>query len=275
MTQDEAVHWLREVGNPCVRINRRQEAGYGHFGVARMLAIMGENAKVQPFGHGHDETVPLDRIHIWTSKLPPGVKMYTPKPQNRFAPMKPLTQKLGDLIINKKEEEPVQTQHKKEWKPGERKYTDTQYDEARKLKKLGKTWPEIAVITGVPQPALYAMLSPEFAVKRQILSSPEKKQKARTMYNAGVKTQTIADEVGMAYQTVWTWIQQWKDEPTIEVTNVMTQVHPPKKEEKEQRVSAEVVKAKHTIYSTIRSILQLPIPDTSKLLAIEGIVSHE
>lgn len=285
MKIEEAEHWLREIGKPCVRVNRRQEAGYGHFGVARMLSLSGQSAMVQPFGHGHDELVELEKIHIWTSKIPPGTKMYQPTIVDRFAPMKPLTQKLGDLII-KKDELKMQNNTNSKWKPGDRKYTDAQYNEARKLRQLNKTWPEISVITGVPKPALYAMLSKEFAVPGYSKIPAERWAAAKDLFNKGTKLQVISNETGIRYQTLWTKSREWQREAVpanpvkvAEVYRAPAAVLAPIKAEtqvvKMENIKVEVQKAKHTIYTAIRGILQLPIPDTSKLLAIEGLVSHE
>lgn len=116
----------------------------------------------------------------------------------------------------------------------------------------------------------------------------ELKQEAIKLFHMGKKYHEIAVIVGLPLGTVNTTLTKYRKRnkiqsftkgllpvKKIEVKEEAKKVVPEKVEVLQLGQIVQVKGTKATFIHAIRSILDLSIPDTSKLLAIEGLVSHE
>lgn len=149
MTKQECEWLLANVKGPLVRIDARSRPGHSVWMRARLLGCDKYYAHVQPMGHKKIEKVLFDMLKPWNAK-------------NELA--KPLSASIGELArfvvpapmteqIAQKEEV-VMTSEK--WIPGNRKYSDQQIEEIKKLRAMGKKFDDIAKITGVSVGSCYA-----------------------------------------------------------------------------------------------------------------------
>lgn len=216
MTRDEAQWLLDNITNPLVKCEPAGRGGWTTWGRAKLLSVSNdEYAMIQPFGHKKPERMELRYLHKWKSR------------------MEPLTEPIASFV--KVEEEKTM----KPWKPGDRKYTEAQWVEARKLLGMGKTFVDTAKITGINKSALYSKLRYEFQKKKPDVVNEIKKALV-PVEKAEIKPRP-----------------EWKpiDEPPYVSLKKVDKSHEAK------------------IKDAIHSIIQLNIPDAQKLMAIEGLVS--
>jgi hypothetical protein len=163
MTADEARHWFKYMKQPLIRM-RRTEGSPGWMG-GRMYSLSGEqHVMAKPFTHRRLERLALEGIHIWLSKLPAGVPFYVPlvvrTPLAKQFTEKPLTTNIGDLLPKEflmQQTQPTTPKTKRV----HIRYTEEKWNEARKLRAMGKGWSDIAHITGMRYSSLWNRLSKE------------------------------------------------------------------------------------------------------------------
>ena len=106
-------------------------------------------------GHRHTETIELRYLKKWNSRNE------IQQPRN---PGMPLTARIMDLAMKPEietKEEKIEMKHETVVRknPFIAVYTDEQKEEARKLRKMGKTLSEIATITGIKPGSVHSIVS--------------------------------------------------------------------------------------------------------------------
>lgn len=252
MTRDEAEHLLKNWKRPLIRIKPNAPGGNSskqHAMAAILLGLRGADAIVKPTGHKKEEYVDLNYVMKWHSKMPHNFPTYIPPP----TPIRdqPLSISLGEVFMQAKtehnEQKPIPQSialSKTKDRTFQKKYTEAQWDECRKLKAIGKTYAEIGVITGMHPTSVHAKIGKEFPKLSRVAQA----------------------NVAKMFE------KKSNDQPVVQLELPVSTVGVPVKE---RMTPPPILQTKKTLFKAIRSILDLPIPDTSKLLAIEGLISHE
>ena len=159
LTVDDCNWLLENIQNPLVRIAPHGRGGMGvHWMRGRLISVnpSRETAEVQPMGHRHPETIELRYLKKWNSRNELQKSKHTGMP---------LTARIIDLAlkpeVETKEEKIEMKQEITVTKnPFIAVYSDEQKEEARKLRKMGKTLSEIATITGIKPGSVYSIVTP-------------------------------------------------------------------------------------------------------------------
>lgn len=264
MTPDEALDLLRSVRNPLVRVDpksRGHSMGSGWMR-ARLFSVNGPLAVIQPMGHRREETVDVRYLKPWHAKNAQNGAIIVPKDPERF---KPLSTTLGEALnakiqpemktenletknleIEKIEKEKIEGKEEPMNKHGVR-YSEERKEEVRKLRAMGKSYDAIVTITGISMNTVKGICDP---------IHKERAKAATIRYKEKLKIRK-----GKAPSSSVGFFEIPKTpEPTITHTDSNVKV---------------VKETRNELAGAISKILSLNIPDTSKLLAIEGLVSHE